>query len=255
MVICWQLSYSARETSLRVEVRFRRSSNKNGIARAASNPGLRLAVRCQLSGDIGRRTEMKAFRVTLAGAMVLVAVTAAFGISVKSDYEKSFDFSQLRTFAFKADRAGNDPLRTNTIEAQRIQNALTAQLEANGFTPSERNPDFIVAFYSRSREKTQVESTGFGYGPLFGWGYGIPYRARWRWGFGPDIWTDNYTQGCVMVDIIDPKNNELVWRGVAKDTINGIGQSEKQANQIAKDLVKRYMKDAKKLDQDLDKKK
>jgi hypothetical protein len=206
-----------------------------------------------------RRIGMKAFRVTLAGAMVLVAVSAAFGISVKSDYEKSFDFSQLRTFAFKTDRASNDPLRTNTIEAGRIQSALTAQLEANGFTQSQQNPDFIVAFYARSREKTQVQSTGFGpgfgYGPLFGWGYGIPYRARWRWGFGPDIWTSTYTQGSVMVDIIDPKNNELVWRGVAKDTINGIGQSEKQANQAAKDLVKRYMKDAKKVDKNLDKKK
>jgi hypothetical protein len=202
---------------------------------------------------------MKAFRVTLVGAMVLVAVTAAFGVSVKSDYEKSFDFSQLRTFAFKTDRASNDPLRTNTIEAGRIQNALTAQLEASGFTQSAQNPDFIVAFYARSKQKTQVQSTGFGpgfgYGPGFGWGYGIPFRGRWRWGMGPDIWTSTYTQGSVMVDIIDPKNNELVWRGVAKDTINGIGQSEKQANQAAKDLVKKYMKDAKKLDKNLDKKK
>jgi hypothetical protein len=187
--------------------------------------------------------------------MVLFAITAAFGVSVKSDYEKSFDFSQLRTFAFKTDRASNDPLRTNTIEAGRIQSALTAQLEANGFTQSDQNPDFIVAFYARSREKTQIQSTGFGYGSGFGWGYGIPFRGRWRWGLGPDIWTSTYTQGSVMVDIIDPKNNELVWRGVAKDTINGIGQSEKQANQAAKDLVKRYVKDAKKLDKNLDKKK
>jgi hypothetical protein len=198
---------------------------------------------------------MRAFRVTLAGAMVLIAVTAAFGVSVKSDFEKSFDFSGLRTFAFKTDRASNDPLSTNTIEAGRIQSALTAQLEANGFTQSDQNPDFIVAFYARSKEKTQVQSTGFGYGAGFGWGYGIPFRGRWRWGMGPDIWTSTYTQGSVMVDIIDPKNNELVWRGVAKDTINGIGQSEKQANQAAKDLVKRYMKDAKKLDKNLDKKK
>jgi hypothetical protein len=81
-----------------------------------------------LSRNSKRRTEMKVFRVTVAGAWVLLAVTAGFAMSVKSDYEKNFDFTQLHTFAFKTDRAGNDPLSTNTLEAGRIQNALAAQL-------------------------------------------------------------------------------------------------------------------------------
>lgn len=42
--------------------------------------------------------------------------------------------------------------------------------------------------------------------------------------------------------------NDLVWRSVVKDTVNGIGKSEKQANQAAKDLVKSFLKDAKKVD-------
>ena len=206
---------------------------------------------------------MRVLTVTVAGALVLFAVTAAFGMSVKSDYEKNFDFSQLHTFAFKTDRASNDPLSTNTLEAGRIQNALTAQLEANGFTQATGNPDFIVAFYSRTKQKTQVQSVGgfgpgfgpgFGFGRGFGWGYGIPFRARWRWGYGPDIWTTNYTQGCVMADIIDPRTNDLVWRGRVTDTVNGIGQSEKQANQAAKDLVKQFVKDAKKVDKKSNKK-
>lgn len=196
---------------------------------------------------------MKGFRIfTVAGALMLLAVTAAFGMSTKSDYEKNFDFSQLHSFAFKTDRASNDPLSTNTLEAGRIQNALAAQLEANGFSQATENPDFIVAFYSRSKQKTQVESSGigpgFGFGRGFGWGYGVPFRGRWRNGFGPDIWTDNYTQGCIMADVIDSKTNEVVWRGVVTDTISGIDQSEKQTDQAAKDLVKTFMKDAKKVD-------
>ncbi len=188
---------------------------------------------------------MRVFRVTVAGALVLFAVTAAFGMSVKSDYEKNFDFTQLHTFAFKTDRASNDPLSTNTLEAGRIQTALTAQLEANGFTQASQNPDFIVAFYSRTKEKTQVQSAGFGpgfgFGRGFGWGYGIP---------GPT----NYTQGCIMADIIDARTNHLVWRGRVTDTINGVGQSEKQTDQAAKDLVSKFVKDAKKVDKKLDKK-
>jgi hypothetical protein len=214
-----------------------------------------------------RRIEMKVVRVTVAGALVLFAVTAGFAMSVKSDYEKSFDFTQLHTFAFKTDRASTDPLNTNTLEAGRIQNALAAQLEANGFTQATGNPDFIVAFYSRSKQKTQVQSAGgfgpglgsgfgprFGFGRGFGWGYGIPGRGRWRYGYGPDIWTTNYTQGCVMADIIDARTNDLVWRGKVTDTINGVGQSEKQTDQAAKDLVNKFLKDAKKVDKNLAKK-
>ncbi|MDX6444904.1 MAG: hypothetical protein QOH71_1978 [Blastocatellia bacterium] len=210
---------------------------------------------------------MRVLRVTVAGALVLFAVTAAFGMSVKSDYEKNFDFSQLHTFAFKTDRASNDPLSTNTLEAGRIQSALTAQLEANGFTQATGSPDFIVAFYSRSKQKSQVQSTGggfgpglgggfgrFGYGRGFGWGYGIPGAGRWRYGFGPDIWTTNYTQGCVMADVIDARTNDLVWRGKVTDTIKGVGQSEKQTDQASKDLVSKFVKDAKKVDKSLAKK-
>lgn len=202
---------------------------------------------------------MKVFRLTVAGALMLFAVSAAFAMSVKSDYEKNFDFSQLRTFTFKTDRASNDPLSSNTLEAERLKNALATQLEANGFTQSSQDPTFIVAFYSRTKEKTQVQSfggfgPGFGFGRGFGWGYGVPYRGRWRWGYGPDIWTSNYTQGCVMADIIDARTNNLVWRGRVTDTVNGIGQSDKQANQAAKDLIKQFVKDAKKVDKNSAKK-
>jgi hypothetical protein len=190
---------------------------------------------------------MKTFTAFL-GALFLFAALPAFAASTKSDYQKDFDFGQLRTFAFKTERDSKDRLATNTLEATRIQNALAAQLEAKGFTQSNDNPDFIVAFYSRTQEKTQVNSTGFGFGPGWGWGYGVPFRGRWRRGFGPDIWTSTYLQGCVMADIIDPKTQELVWRGVVQDTVHGIGQSEKEANNAAKDLVNRFVKDTQKVE-------
>ena len=189
---------------------------------------------------------MKVFKAALGVLFLLAALPVAFA-STKSDYQKDFDFSQLRTFTFRAERDSKDPLMVKTLEAQRIQGALASQLQASGFTQTSDNPDFIVAFYSRTSEKTQVNNTGFGFGPGWGWGYGVPFRNRWRWGYGPDIWTSTYTQGCVMADIIDSKTQEVVWRGVVKDTVNGIGQSEKQANSAARDLVQRFLKDTRKV--------
>ena len=57
-----------------------------------------------------------------------------------------------------------------------------------------------------------------------------------------------------MADIIDARTKDLVWRGRVTDTVNGIGQSEKQSDQAAKDLVKQFLKDAKKVDKKLGKK-
>jgi len=42
-----------------------------------------------------------------------------------------------------------------------------------------------------------------------------------------------------------------VWRGRVTDTINGVGQSEKQTDQAAKDLVSKFVKDAKKVGKNL----
>jgi uncharacterized protein DUF4136 len=71
-------------------------------------------------------------------------------------------------------------------------------------------------------------------------------------GFAASVKSDyqktTYTEGCVMADIIDAKTQELVWRGVVQDTVNGIGQTDKQANNAAKDLVKRFMSDTRKLE-------
>ena len=77
---------------------------------------------------------MKVFGAILSVLFLAVAGPTACRHGVKSDYQKDFDFGQLRTFAFKTERVSNDPLTTNTIEAQRIQNALAAQLSANGFS-------------------------------------------------------------------------------------------------------------------------
>jgi hypothetical protein len=178
---------------------------------------------------------MKFFRTALGLSLVLAAAAAAYGMSVKTDYDKSYDFGRLKTFSFRVQRrSDSDPLKANTLVADRIEGALRAQLEAHGFQyQPEGRPDFVAAFYARKKEKVQIEDLD----------YGLPFRRRWRWGFGPDIWTRYYTEGSVMVDFIAPQTKQLVWRGVVTDTISGVGQSEKQISQGADELVKHFMKD------------
>ena len=59
---------------------------------------------------------------------------------------------------------------------------------------------------------------------------------------------------CEVTPVSLGRTNDLVWRGKVTDTINGVGPSEKQTDQAAKDLVEKFVKDAKKVDKKADKK-
>ena len=60
-----------------------------------------------------------------------------------------------------------------------------------------------------------------------GWGYG--------WGWGPT--TTQVTQiplGTMIVDLVDAKNNQLVWRGIANDTLQPGKQPEEREKKLRK---------------------
>lgn len=176
---------------------------------------------------------MKAFRIVALLSLLLTAAVA-YGMSVNTDYDKSYTFSRLKTFAFADQPRGpRDPLGTDTLLANRIKDSLDTQLEENGFQPApEGGADFLISYYASSKEKLDIEN----------FGYGFP--RYWRWGWGPDIWTRYYTEGSVIVDFIDPQTRQLIWRGIATDTVKtGLGQSEKQVNKGAEELVKHFLKD------------
>ena len=178
---------------------------------------------------------MKTIRILIfLGLLMITGV--AFGMSVKSDYDRAFPFGQLKTFAFKEqDRRDGNLLKENTLVDKRIREALIRDLEERGFKYApDTKPDFLIAYYAREREKTEVEDVG----------YGMP--RRWRWGWGPTIWTNYYTQGSIVVDLIDPRDNQLIWRGRVTDTVKGLDQSDKQINKGVDELVKHFVKDEEK---------
>ena len=178
---------------------------------------------------------MKIFRI-LAGLSMMLSAVIAYGATVKTDYDKDYDLGRLKTFTFKEQRRSNvDLLRTDTLLDNRIKDALRSQLEARGFHyTSDGDADFAVAYFASRKEKLNIED----------FGYGMP--RRWRWGFGPRLWTSYYTVGSVVVDFIDPSSQQLIWRGIASETVSGVNPSDKQVSKGAEDLVKHFLKDAQK---------
>ena len=66
-----------------------------------------------------------------------------------------------------------------------------------------------MTYHVGAQDKVDVQSWGYGYG------YG-PGRYHGTWGGGGGIETYNYTEGTLIIDIVDASSKQLVWRGTAQ---------------------------------------
>ncbi len=100
----------------------------------------------------------------------------------------------------------NDPMLVNSISNRALREDIRRGLLRHGYAEDEAQPDFLVAFYASAKEKLDVTT----------WDYGYPWRPRWWRGFGgrpPSTTITEYIEGTVIIDVLDARSRELMWRG------------------------------------------
>jgi uncharacterized protein DUF4136 len=175
---------------------------------------------------------MKAIRMlNVLGILLGLLVIHTQAQSVQSDYDRSVNFSSMKTFGFAVQRRGAaDPLAGDTLNDARIRTAMESQLIANGFRTATENPDFVIEYHVSTKNKLNVQD--YSYGPP-------------RWFGGRDIRVNQYSEGTLIVDFIDVKTNQVIWRGRASGALE-LKDVEKKINKSAEKLVKQFVKDTKK---------
>ena len=167
---------------------------------------------------------MKAIRVIgVLGILLGLLVVSAAAQTVQSDFDRTFRFSNLKTFSFAVQK------RADTLNDGRIRTGLETQLRANGFRMETETPDFVIAYYVTSKNRLNVQD--YSYGPPRLWG-------------SRDIRVNQYDEGTLMVDFIDVRTNQVVWRGRATGVLELKGV-DKKINKSTEKLVKQFMKDTK----------
>ena len=146
-------------------------------------------------------------RVALLALLGAVLVSAGGCSTLKTtvDWDKSADFGKYRTFSWKRTGELKDP-----IWERRIEGVLEDELAKKGLTPVP-DGDLLVVTHPRISKETRIDTYDAG------WGYG------WGWGWGPGMTTTTVREipvGTLVVDLVDAKKKELVWRAVASDTLN-----------------------------------
>jgi uncharacterized protein DUF4136 len=173
---------------------------------------------------------MKAIRVIgVLGILLGLLVVSAAAQTVQSDFDRTFRFSNLKTFSFAVQkRATTDPLANDTLNDARIRTGLETQLRVNGFRSETETPDFVIAYYVTSKNRLNVQDYSFG--PRL-------------WG-NRDIRVNQYAEGTLMVDFIDAKTNQVIWRGRATGALE-LKDVDKKITKSTEKLVKQFMKDSK----------
>ena len=152
----------------------------------------------------------------------LVLLFACSSVSTNYDYDTSYDFAKLKTYRWADIPSQAD---ANPLVVQRVGAAVEAQLKAKGCAQADGAPDFLVATYVGRRTRIQVTDWGYGYGP----------HARW-YGGGLDVY--EYEEGTLIVDIVDARSKQLVWRGTATRIIDPEITPEERTERINEAVAK-----------------
>jgi hypothetical protein len=159
-------------------------------------------------------------------ALATLLAACASGPDLRSDYDRSADFSQYKTFMWI-----KEPKTHNPLVQQRIVEDVNAALEARGLRLVKSDADVGVAVHAATQEQRTLNTFYDGFGG--GW--------RWRWGggFGTATTTvQTYEVGTVIVDVFDAHTKEAVWRGTSEKTLSS--NPEKNAANLNKAIDKMF---------------
>ncbi len=149
-------------------------------------------------------------------ALAGCAATPSTDIRVNSAPDA--DFSRYSTFGFP-EQTGTDRGGYSTLVTSYFKAAVREQMEMRGYHYVDQNPDLLVNFYAKVRERTQTRpepgfSAGYGY---YGYRYGL-YSA-WPL-YDNDVRTVTYPIGTANIDVVDARRKQMIWEGVAEGRIS-----------------------------------
>jgi len=163
---------------------------------------------------------MKTIVKLFSFALIVAVLIGCSSIKITTDYDKTVDFTQLKTFEYYGWAAESDKI-LNQLEKDRIERAFGDEFRKRGLELVESGGDMVVVLFIMTEDKTQYNATttGMGYGGYYGYG------PRYGWGPGMSMSTTtvqeyNYTVGTLVIDIYDSKAEKLIWESIASGTIN-----------------------------------
>lgn len=177
------------------------------------------------------------FQTAIGPAAILilagVVTGCASGAKIRSDYDRTTDFSRYSTYNFY-ENAGPGGSNYQSLFSQYMRRAISREMEQRGYVMSD-DPDLLVNFNARLEEKTRISTTPAPT-PVYGYyGYRRGFYDPWYgYGYATETHVSQYTEGTVNIDVVDADERKLVWEAVGigrvrEDTLENLEQRVNEA--------------------------
>jgi len=175
-------------------------------------------------------------RKILSGLILLVLLAALAGCSnltVNYDYDQNTDWAKYKTYSWMPlTPPKTDPTATvaNTpLLQQRIMSSVDLVMKDRGIAEKDSS-DLLVIFHVGAQDKLQVTDWGYRYSDYY-WGYG-----------GRQIDVYEFTEGSLVIDLIDADSKNLVWRGTGSGVVDQTQRTPEQMQERMNGIVATIMK-------------
>jgi hypothetical protein len=180
----------------------------------------------------------------------LLLITGAWFCScnvskVNVDADPQANMSQYHTFRFTDNdntQSTSNPLYASSILENAIHAQIAMELEKRGIREDVENPDLFMAYHTFTEKK---QSSLNNYYPMMygGWGWRF-----YPWGLSPypfGYWNgynnnNEYTEGTLIIDAVDAKSNQIVWRGSISDAIDNPDNIHEKAIKAVELIFKKF---------------
>jgi len=191
-------------------------------------------------------------KILLGLALALGGGLSACSSAVNVEQRAGVNFAKYRTFDF-ADtevktQGDQNPLLNSPIAQDRIKQAIASELAQRGLRQVEANPDFLVTThtYVEKAERTVYDSYP---GANYAYPYAVGYRGRflpinYGYWYSPAYYqtprTEQYREGTLVLDFIDARTNNLVWRGSMADPVGDPARLGSEFSKSAKEILDKF---------------
>ena len=175
-------------------------------------------------------------KTTLSLLAIIFVLTGCSNLQIITDQVDGIDISSYKTFNFSpADKSDTACIYFSEINQNRVQVAIAKELATKGYTLA-KNPNLMISTFLKVQEKQNI-TTPY---PYAGPGDFIGIYGGYR--YNPShVNIIDYTEGTLIIDLVDTGKNELVWQGVAIKTIKkNSKKSEKNINTAIEKVFKNF---------------
>lgn len=153
--------------------------------------------------------------------VVLCLSSCATKPYVATDYEAGYNFAALKSFSVKSAKQDNkEDILISPFTLSHIHSLVTSELSKRYQSVSESaNPDFLVTYHVVMEEKLDPTTYDNLYGYGF-WGRGYRYPSPLFYHPPIDGGLQVYNQGSLIIDLVDAKTQQPIWRGVSEKRLN-----------------------------------